>query len=90
VDHRALGRECRLRRRVGKQGCALRANRTRDPDRPGHGGYMIIDRANETPILGHNFHFPCQVDRAKKRRLVGDRGGETPTHKHYTGQHYWS
>ena len=63
MGHADLSRERRLRRRVEKQGCALRKSRTRDPDRPSHGGYMIIDRANETPIMGHMpFPFSMNLD----------------------------
>jgi hypothetical protein len=48
---------------VQKQNCSLKKNRVRDPARPGHGGYMIVDRASDLPVIGHMpFPFSMNLD----------------------------
>ena len=57
----SITREKRFRRLVHKHGCTLKKNRVRDPARPGHSGYMIVDRSSDLPVIGH-MPFPFSMD----------------------------
>jgi hypothetical protein len=64
--HQDRTRERRFRRLVQKRGCALKKNRTRDPGRPGDGGYMIVDRTSKEPVMGHMpFPFSMNLDQVE-------------------------
>ena len=65
-DHDPTARERRFRRLVQRQGCALKKNRIRDPQRPGHGGYMIVDKESDHPVMGHMpFPFSMTLDQVE-------------------------
>jgi hypothetical protein len=47
-------------------GCTLKKNRVRDPARVRHGGYMIIDRTSDLPVMGHMpFPFSMSLDQVE-------------------------
>ena len=48
------------------EGCALKKNRIRDPQHPAHGGYMIVDKESDHPVMGHMpFPFSMTLDQVE-------------------------
>ena len=61
-----LARERRLRRLVRNHGCRLKKNRVRDPARPGHHGFMIVEGDSELPVMGHTpFPYSLKLDQVE-------------------------
>ena len=49
-------REKRLRKQAQKGGYTLKKSRSRTPEHPGYGKFMIIDREVNGPVAGHEPH----------------------------------
>jgi len=61
-----IARERRFRRLVQRRGYALKKNRIRDPQHPGHRGYMIVDKESDHRVMGHMpFPFSMNLDQVE-------------------------